>query len=83
MYQNSFTPSYANDTCVLLNGKDYLNLIASLNSELDKLSIWLCANKLSLNVQKKDFMVFHRTKIKMVNPIDVTMNTCCLTKLTV
>ena len=54
--------------------------IASLNSELDKLSIWLCANKLSLNVQKTYFMVFHRAKIKIVNPINVTMNNCCLKK---
>ena len=40
MYQNYFTPSYMQMIyCVLLNGKDYLSLIASLNSELDKLSI--------------------------------------------
>ena len=64
----------------MLNGKDYLSLIASLNNELDKLSIWLCANKLSLNVQKTYFMVFHRAKIKIVNPINVTMNNCCLKK---
>ena len=38
---------YADDTCVLLNGKNYLNLVKLLNSELDKLSIWLNANKLS------------------------------------
>ena len=75
-----YTILYADDTCVLLNGNDYLSLIASLNSELDKLSIWLCANKLSLNVQKTYFMVFHRAKIKIVNPIDVTMNNCCLKK---
>ena len=69
---------YADDTCVLLKGKDYLNLIASLNSELDKLSIWLCANKLLLNVQKIYFMGFHRVIMKIVNHIDVTMNNCCL-----
>ena len=38
----------------------------------------MCANKLSLNVQKTYFMVFHRAKMKIVNPIDVTMNNCCL-----
>ena len=31
-----YTILYADDTCVLHNGKDYLNLIASLNSELDQ-----------------------------------------------
>ena len=67
---------YADDTCFLLNGKDCLNLIAFFNSELDKLSIWLhmCANMLSLNVQKTNFMVFHRVKMKIVNPIKVTVN---------
>ena len=64
----------------MLNGKEYLSLIASLNSELDQLSIWLCTNKLPLNVQKIYFMVFHRAKIKIVNPIDVTMNNCCVKK---
>ena len=75
-----YTILYADDTCVLLNGKDYLSLIASLNSELDKLSIWLCASKLSRNVQKTYFMVFHRAKIKIVTLINVTMNNCCLKK---
>ena len=56
---------YADDTCVLLNGKNYLNLVKLLNSELDKLSIWLNANKLSLNVKKSYYMVFHRAKLKL------------------
>ena len=30
-----YTILYSDDTCVLLNGKDYFNLIATLNSELD------------------------------------------------
>ena len=75
-----YTILYADDTCVLLNGKDYINLVNFLNSELDKLSTWLCANKLSLNVQKTFFMVFHRAKMKIVTHIDVTMNNSCLKK---
>ena len=55
---------YADDTCILLNGNDYLNLMTFLNVELGKVSIWLRANKLSLNVQKTYYMVFHRAKIK-------------------
>ena len=82
MYRNSSTPCilYADDTCVLFNRKDYMNLIAFLNRELDKLSTWLCANKSSLNVQKTYFMVFYRAKTKIVNYIKVTMNNCCLKK---
>ena len=71
---------YADDTCFLLNGKDYMNLVTFLNCELDKLYTWLCANTLSLNVQKTYFMVFHRAKMNIVSPIDVTMNNCCVKK---
>ena len=75
-----YTILCADDTCVLLNGKDFADLVTFLNCELDKLSTWPCANKLSLNVQKTDFMVFHSAKIKIVSPIDVTLDNCCLTK---
>ena len=56
---------YSDDACVLLNGKKYPNLVKLLNLELDKLSIWLNANKLSLNVKKNYYMVFHRVKLKL------------------
>ena len=48
----------ANDTSVLLNGKDYAYLIELLNSELEKVSIWLKANKLILNVKKTYYICF-------------------------
>ena len=47
-----YTILYADDTNVLLNGKDYAHLIGLLITELEKVSIWLKANKLSLNVKK-------------------------------
>ena len=56
---------YADDTSVLLNGKDYITLVKLLILELDKLSMWLKANKLSLNVQKTYYMIFHRARIKI------------------
>ena len=69
---------YADDTCILLNGRDYLNLITFLNVELGKLSILLRTNKLSLNVQKTYYMVFHRAKMKIDNDVNITMNNDCL-----
>ena len=54
-----YTILYADDTSVLLNGKGYITLVKLLTLELDKLSVWLKANKLSLNVQKTYYMVFH------------------------
>ena len=57
-----YTMLYADDTCVLLNGKDYMNRVTFLNCELDKLSTWLCANKLSLNIQKTIFHGLSQSK---------------------
>ena len=58
----------------LLNGKDYSDLIKLLNSELDQLSNWLSANKLSLNVKKSYYMVFHRAKLKIDKHAAIKMN---------
>ena len=43
---------YADDTSVLVNDKNLDKLLEILNDELNKLSTWLKANKLSLNVHK-------------------------------
>ena len=39
-----YTILYADDTSVLLSGKNYITLIKVLTLELDKLSVWLKAN---------------------------------------
>ena len=64
-----YTNLYADDTSVLLNKKRYTDLVALLNSELEKLFLWLrsneiSANKVSHNVQKTHYIVFHRARIK-------------------
>ena len=41
-----------------MSHKDPVYLAASLNSELNKLSTWFKANKLSLNLKKTNFMLF-------------------------
>ena len=71
---------YADDTCVLLSGRKYLKLVKLLNSELDKLSIWLNANKLSLNVKKSYSMVFHRAKFKLDKHAVIKVNGVSLQK---
>ena len=58
---------YADDTSVLIRGRDLDHVINVLNSELHLLSNWLKANKLSLNAEKTFYMVFHRAKLKHKN----------------
>ena len=77
-----YTILYADDTCVLLNGKDLNNLIQSMNTELDLLSTWLKSNKLSLNTHKTFFQLFHRARIKTNNSVNIIVDKCVLNKVT-
>ena len=77
-----YTILYADDTCVLLNGKDLYNLIQSMNTELDLLSTWLKSNKLSLNTHKTFFQLFHRARMKTNNSINIIVDKCVLNKVT-
>ena len=67
-----FTILSADDTSVFLEGKEYTKLVEILNEELNKITIWLNANKLMINVKKPHYMVFHRAKIKTLGT-DVIM----------
>ena len=68
VYQNFyFFILYADDTCVLMNGKHLEDLITRMQKELNLLSIWLQANKLSLNGQKTYYIIFHRARIKLTS----------------
>ena len=49
---------FADDTNLFMSHKDPVYLADSLNSELNKLSTWFKANKLSLNLKKTNFMLF-------------------------
>ena len=49
---------FADDTTILASHKDMNQLIYILNSELMKISCWFKCNKLSLNINKTNFMHF-------------------------
>ena len=65
-----FTILFADDTTVTIQGDNESVLINTLNIELEKLNIWLQANKLTINVSKSHYMIFHRRrrKIDINNP---------------
>ena len=64
---------FADDTNIFLNGKDINKLVEIIQSELFKLCNWLHMNKLTLNLPKTHFMVFHRAKHKL-NNISISLN---------
>ena len=59
-----FSILFADDTSVFIEGDNIESAIEILNSELEKISTWLTENKLTLNVSKSHFMIFHRARIK-------------------
>jgi hypothetical protein len=56
---------FADDSNVFINGNDIDTLISNMNTELQKLLVWLQCNRLSLNIDKTHFMLF-RSKNKMI-----------------
>ena len=68
-----YTIFYVDDTCAVLSGNDLSDFIKLLYTELCKLSIWLRSNKLSLNINKTFYLLFHRARIKPVK-ISMEMN---------
>jgi len=64
---------YADDSNIFIQGKNLLNMTLTLNEELKKISYWIHANKLSLNVDKTKFILF-KTKQKQVFTSQVMMN---------
>ena len=53
---------FADDTIVFISGNNLRKLINTFRIELDKLYVWLQSNKLTLNLLKTHYMVFHRAK---------------------
>ena len=51
-------------TTALIEGHEYQKLIKTLNEELCKVDKWLQANKLTLNIRKTHYMLFHRVRLK-------------------
>ena len=55
---------YADDTTIYFNQEVFpkINRSTSINMELEKLSIWLKLNKLTLNVEKNKYMIFRKRR---------------------
>ena len=50
--------NFIDDTC-LCKRKNIDELVAFVNTELQKIGIWLWSNKLAINASKTKIMIFH------------------------
>ena len=49
---------FADDASLFCEGTRLCPLGTTINSELDKVYHWLCANKFSLNIDKSNYVIF-------------------------
>ena len=65
---------FAHDTNLCLNNRNFLNLEINLNVELGEVSQWLYANKLSLNIEKTSFVVFHSPQRRIAHKLNLSIS---------
>ena len=59
---------FADDTNIFLSGKNITELFSKMNKELKNIALWFQCNKLSLNVKKTKFSLFHSARKKSIIP---------------
>ena len=65
---------FADDTNLLFSGKNTKNMAKEINIELKSLFDWLCANRLSLNVSKTEFIIFRPPRSNLENRVVLKLN---------
>ena len=64
---------FADDTNIYYVANDLKNLEKKINKELQKLYEWLCVNRLTLNISKTNFIIFHAINKPKV-PVTILIN---------
>ena len=67
---------FADDTNLLFSHKNLKLLRKRVNSDLALLFDWLCANRLSLNVGKTEFVIFRPARSRRLNRVTLKINRC-------
>ena len=62
--------------------KDANHLVSIVNNELAKIIIWLKVNKLSLNLTKTNFMIFHPRQKKVNVNVPLTLENTVIKQVT-
>ena len=71
---------FADDTNVMFQGRDILNIQDTVNTELVKLSNWIKSNEFILNHSKSHYMIT-TPHIKFIHDIDIIMDNVSLKKI--
>ena len=72
--ENMCPTMFADDTSFFVSRPHLDEIMDTTNAELDKVYQWLIQNRLSLNVKKSKYMIFNKTKTKILPNIVLTIN---------
>ena len=72
--KNSILHHFADDTNLLCSDTNDKRLKKKMNEDLRLIYIWLCANRLSLNVDKTEFIVFRPPSVKIDHRFTLKLN---------
>ena len=72
--KNSIIHHFADDTNLLCKEKDLKILRMKMNEDLKLIFEWLCANRLSLNVAKTEFIIFKPPRMKFEERFTLKLN---------
>ena len=77
--QKIFSILFADDTNIFIQGNNLPQLIHDLQTELSTLVDWLNTNKLTINLAKTYFMIFHKSRHKETsNNLKLELNGKCI-----
>ena len=65
---------FADDTNIYYESKSLNEIEKTVNKELDKLYLWLNVNRLSLNLDKTNYIIFHPFNKKLKQHITIKIN---------
>ena len=65
---------FADDTNIYYESKSLIEIEKAMNRELDKLYLWLNINRLSLNIEKTNFIIFHPYNKPTKQKINIKIN---------
>ena len=65
---------FADDSNLFYANKSLLTLETIVNKEISHVYQWLCANKLSLNVEKSNYIIFHPAQKTVNYQVKVSLN---------
>ena len=66
-------PLFADDTNILYSNRNVKDLERVLNNEITKLRDWFIANKLNINIKQSNYVLFHPSRKKIANQINITL----------